>query len=342
MTRLNDPGLPIASGCTEAIAGGTQPNSRHTYDGLEYLEKQDKLFSFSGSIACGNSGLSNATWLFNFTTMQWENPNPTGTNPRKMEGPASDYDPVTEKVFVHDAEYLYAYDPVANSYQQTGYHWMNGGTQGVIDSKRRKFLQLGGGQAWVTDITTGGGYSFRALSTTGGDAIVNSNHPGLHYDQGRDRIVAWNGGNSVYSLDMDTKVWTTTTYPGGPGAANGQGTYKRWNYSATLDLYVLVNETSQNAFTFRFPGTVSEISRKVSNTAAISVSPNPVRFSATIHVEGASHAALYDLCGRKMSDLLFSNNGEAALNTANLSNCLYILKAVVDNKEISKRILVQK
>ena len=44
--RLTNPGLPVASSgsCVDAIAGGTQPNSRHTYDGIEYIASADRMF----------------------------------------------------------------------------------------------------------------------------------------------------------------------------------------------------------------------------------------------------------------------------------------------------------
>ena len=55
LTRLNDPGLPIGdyTNCQEAIANGTQANSRHTYDGIEYIPTTDDLFVFGGALACG-------------------------------------------------------------------------------------------------------------------------------------------------------------------------------------------------------------------------------------------------------------------------------------------------
>ena len=41
MIRITDPGLPRSTDCGPAIAGGTQPNSRHTYDALVYIEGLD-------------------------------------------------------------------------------------------------------------------------------------------------------------------------------------------------------------------------------------------------------------------------------------------------------------
>ena len=47
MTRLTEPATPYAN-YVETLADGTQPNSRHTYDGLAYMENVDRLFAFGG------------------------------------------------------------------------------------------------------------------------------------------------------------------------------------------------------------------------------------------------------------------------------------------------------
>jgi hypothetical protein len=64
MIRLTDPASP-ASDCPESLANGSQPNSRHTYDGMTYMDHVDKLFIVGGSKAtCGY--MSVGTWTFDF------------------------------------------------------------------------------------------------------------------------------------------------------------------------------------------------------------------------------------------------------------------------------------
>jgi hypothetical protein len=83
---------------------------------------------------------------------------------------------------------------------------------------------------------------------------VSEAYPGLEYDPVRDRVVAWNGGNTVYSLNPDTKEWTTVTAAtGSPGSESRDGTFGRWRYSPTDDVFVLINGPSQNGYTFRLP-----------------------------------------------------------------------------------------
>jgi hypothetical protein len=272
MKRLTDPGLPAApsSTCIAAIAGGTQPNSRHTYDGLTYMANVDKLFVFGGCVSCGAGGFLGDTWTFDLPTLKWERRYPSGTGPRAgVPGQVVAYDPNTGKVFIHDRYNLFSYDPTTNSYQKLSaeqpidYH-----LTAVVDPVRKKLVMIGYGQQWVYDIAPGSSYVQQPLNSTGGTALVSSLYPGLAYDPVSDRIVAWNGGNTVYSLDMNTRVWTPITYAGGPGAANVNGTYKRWSYSPAAGGFVVVNSIDANAWFFRVgAGTTDKTAPSVSMTA---------------------------------------------------------------------------
>ena len=137
--RLTDPGSPIAAldACVPAIAGGTQPNSRHTYDGITYMPNVDKLFVFGGASAGAGCDLRD-TWTFDLATLRWQLMNPTGTLPQQGAGTVTAYDPNTGKVFVHDTYNLYAYDFAANSYQQLAAgNYIDYHLTGVIDPVRK-------------------------------------------------------------------------------------------------------------------------------------------------------------------------------------------------------------
>lgn len=262
MTRLNDPGLPIANGCQEAIAGGTQPNSRHTYDGIEYMPNVDRLFVFSGSLACGPGTFGQDTWTFDFAAMTWRRMSPTGPLPVPGPGVMTAYDPHTGRVYVHDLAHLYAYDFTSNSYTRIstsavsiGYHMM-----GVIDPVRRRFVIVGydsqaaAGRVFSYDIGPATNGQMTTRATTGGASLISQTYPGLEYDPVRDRIVAWNGG-AVFILDPAAWAWTSVNPAGGPSGASqsGRGTHGRWRYSPANDVFVLVNESSQNGRIFRMP-----------------------------------------------------------------------------------------
>jgi len=255
--RLNNPSIPTNAGgsCAVTTLPDGSANSRHTYDGIAYMANIDKMFVFGGAPTCAAGGLSRDTWAFDFATMTWQQRNPTGTIPNGTAGIVSAYDPNTGKVFLHDDWNLYTYDYTTDSYTRLAVDNIDYHLTAVIDPVRKKFVMIGANQAWIYDIGAGSTYTRQALVTTGGDAIISSGYPGLAYDPNTDRIVAWNGGDTVYSLNLDTKVWTPMTFAGGPGAAQMFGTFKRWSYSPASGVYVLVNSMDQNVYTLRLGAT---------------------------------------------------------------------------------------
>lgn len=250
--RMTDPGLPVTTeGCHEAVANGSQPNARHTYDGIAYLEHVDRMFVFGGSLSwCGFLG--QGTWTFNFANSEWEKRKPSGPTPRGVPGIVTAYDPSTRKVFLHDDANLYSYEFEGDRFRRLAignpidYHMT-----GVIDPVRRKFVVVGSGQVFAYDIGPRSWHTRQTLKTRGGRVIVDSIYPGLAYDPISDRIVAWNGGDTVYALNLDTSTWEPTTYAGGPGKALENGTFKRWSYSAPSGFFVLVNSMHSNVWAFR-------------------------------------------------------------------------------------------
>ncbi|HEX2880891.1 MAG TPA: kelch repeat-containing protein, partial [Polyangiaceae bacterium] len=199
MTRLTEPGLPLTDDCSGVIADGTQPSSRHTYDALVYVQHADRLFVFGGSkTPCGY--LADDTWTYSFADRAWERRNPTGPIPHAVPGVVADYDPQTQKVFIHDDTSLYSYDIDNDSYEllaegdSIDYHMT-----AVIEPNQRKFVIVGAGSVLSYDIDDGSQYARVALTTTGADELVASGYPGLAYDPSSGgRIVAWNGGVSAY------------------------------------------------------------------------------------------------------------------------------------------------
>jgi hypothetical protein len=258
--RLNAPGLPVASSCTEGIVNNTQPNSRHTYDGIEYVAALDRMFVFGGSLACGSGNFGSDTWVFDFDSMQWSRMNPAGPIPRGDAGMMTAYDPVTGLIYLHDRRHLFTYDPAANRYTQLstsqetlGYH-----LAATIDPKRRKFVMVGydgnagGGRVYTYDIAPGSTYVMQRITTTGATGLIGQNYPGLDFDPVGDRIVGWGQDtrNVVYFLDLTSRAWTSTTISGGPVPV-GNGTHGRFRYSAKSGVFALVNRVDDNAFVLR-------------------------------------------------------------------------------------------
>lgn len=249
MLRITDPS-PIGSQsrCLGTLPDGN-PASRHTYANLAYMPHVDRMFAFGGAHACPQGGFVNDTWTFDFSTNRWHLMNPAG--PLPVYGvTASAYDPVTQKVFIHDTYGFSSYDFATNRYTRhiadfsTDYH-----LTAAIDPARRKFVLLGDG-VQVIDLNT---FATSRLATTNTPAFVTARQsPGVAFDPVANRIVAWHGGNGVYALDLATASWTQVAAGIGPNVpAPYQGTYGRWNFFPQYGVFALVNSIDQNAFVFR-------------------------------------------------------------------------------------------
>ena len=130
---------------------------------------------------------------------------------------------------------------------------------------RRKFVIVGydnirgAGRVWSVDIASGSTYDLKEVVTSGGGSLIGNIYPGVEYDPSSDRIVAWGEDtpNVVYSLNLDTKQWATTTYSGGP-APTGNGTHGRWRYSPASNAFVLANKVDDNVYMVRLSTTAAK------------------------------------------------------------------------------------
>lgn len=266
-SRLTDPGQPYATpscpSAPETLAGGTQPNSRHTYDALTYIAHMDEMFIWGGSLSpCGSP--SDGTWVFNFGARAWTQLFPGGDFPpgNVSEGSVAVYDPVSGNVYLKDnaTGYLYRYSRAANTYTRltNSFTSSNTHTKGVIDPSRRRLLIAGGGSAWLFDLTNTNPAA-QNPSLAGCTNIVSADQGGLVYSPKIDRIVGWNGGNTITLLNLDTNSCTTQSFSGGPSRIiNGQwdnGIYGRWQYSVTSDVFVYYGDVDSNAFGLRISPT---------------------------------------------------------------------------------------
>ena len=241
--------------CPEAYSDGT-PSARHTYAGQVYLPTQDKYMMFGGSKSnCGffSSGL----WYFDPASLAWSQQSASGSAPNPgQNGSTSElaYDSVTDSVYEVEANagVFWKYNPATTSW--TNLANVNAcaplDTVAAIDPVRRLYFCIGSGS--FSKISLSSPYTATSLtSATGCSTVVNANGPGFVYDSVQKLLVGWTGGNSVYLYNPDTNSCTTVTYTGGPASAQANGTYGRFAYSPGLNVFVVANDITQNAFTLR-------------------------------------------------------------------------------------------
>jgi len=241
-------------GNVETYADGN-PSSRHTYNGLVYLPPPyDALWSQGGSRWI-NGGGTNATWQYSFSNSSWTRKVDTTLN--SVLGVVSAFDPVSGNV-IHRGKYeITAYNPAENTYTQllrnSGGWWLSYATA-AVDPGRRYFVIVGDGnrgdETKVLDLETN---TYFTPPISGDTEIVNVIAPGLAYDPVSDKMVAWGGGSDIYTLDLDTWVWTKVPVSGSvsPSAANKNGTFGRFRYVPSKNVFIVVNDVDRNVYLFK-------------------------------------------------------------------------------------------
>lgn len=277
MTRLNDPGEPIVS-CREDIntSSGIQPASRHTYDGVAYAAHADSFVIFGGAIY-GKGGAdcplrSRAIWTYSFQTNKWTKKfHDAGFESTEV---ITAYDPQSELIYLHDGKNLFSYDIDSNQFikltnRTGGFFNATYSVSTIVDDpqrNRRWFVILAetssGEKIFYYDLKSGV-YEHKQLVTNGKTAIEHCYYPGFTYYPKDGSIVSWYGNaqnhactgvnaNSIYKLNLDTGAWTEQTFPNGPTASFiANGVFERFSYSAASDLFILVFDETQDAYTLR-------------------------------------------------------------------------------------------
>jgi MYXO-CTERM domain-containing protein len=244
-SRLTDP-TEDWTDCGDPNPDGTA-NSRHTYNGMAYLEHADRFWVSGGALNCtsGSCG-ADITWTFDFDTASWQNMQPAGSHTTGCENNAA-YDPASQRVYFGDQAGLYSYSYDDNAWTKHNDDNLYAMTS-TVDTKRGLLVLAGSGNVYAYAIGAGD-FSQQVWSTTGGDALVAKSSPGLAYDPTTDRVVGWAGG-PVYVLDPETKQFTSYDPPGAP-AAPEQGMFGRFRYVPTVNAFIAVTATDEDVHFYK-------------------------------------------------------------------------------------------
>ncbi|MCP3143801.1 Ig-like domain-containing protein [Pyxidicoccus xibeiensis] len=264
----------------------------HTYDGLEYVPPP-----FDRFVAIGWDG--RPTTALNLDTNRWQS-YPDMPQLATRTGSNSAYDPHTRVLWYHSgAEALSVWDPVTGKWtvrgvaDQLGYY-----KNAVVDPRRKLYVEVGQGvtDTWSIDALGKFVPTRVRLETTGDTEIEDGGNPGVDYDPVTDRIVAWKGGGDIYTLDLDTRVWTKHAARSTvvPGPANLNGTYGRFRYVPGLNVFVVVNTVDTNVFVYRLDSRPARLLRRID----VKTAKTPVETSSTgklqvtaVFQDGSSAAA---------------------------------------------------
>lgn len=263
LERLTEP-APIANPLAKPVQGelapfdGTQPNARHTYDGMTFMASEKVLWAFSGALA-GRTALlhDNKTWLFYPGENSWRIDEASGDIPDGGYGVVSAYDAVTGKIFLHNRKALYSYTLGSEG---GVYKRLNGnsalglGVNAAIDPKNRRMLIIGNGTQILYDLDSSSGYR-RIRFPRKGDADFIRKHdaPGLAYNSRDGHFYAWAGDGKLYRFHMDSLSWESLALKNDPGAQGRHGTFGRFDYLPSIDSFVLLHNPRKNAYLLTLP-----------------------------------------------------------------------------------------
>ncbi len=244
------------------------PSARHTYNGIQYIPTIDRFFSSGGSV-WGSGGCLGGTWLYDFDAVPAESGWQNLADDRGGCAMTSAYDPVTGHVWYTSGGNLFEFDPLnlaspwtkrrSNNVQADMY------MTAAIDPDRRKLVMLGGTK-WgsntpktaVYDISNPEDVTGGIVNTSGATEIEDSDAAGFEFDPVSDRFVAWKGGEQVYTLAADTLTWSrmapAVTNIVTPSMPEERGTYGRFRYMPSKNLFVVVNDMEQNVFVYKLSG----------------------------------------------------------------------------------------
>ncbi|WP_213995083.1 hypothetical protein [Arsukibacterium sp.] len=261
--RLTEPAQPAAPDTTPRLTelapfDGSQPNSRHTYDGLAFISNEGVLWAFSGALAGRHAGGADPnTWLFDPDANRWHKDTASGDIPRGAFGVVAAYDSKTGLVFLHDRSALYSYQ-----YHAEGgiYKKLNGkgglglGVNAAIDPDSRKMLIIGQKKQILYDLTAATGYRRTAIPLKGDAQFIEKfPAPGLTYNSKDGHFYAWPGDGKLYKFDLASLSWLGIPIADDPGPQVRHGTFGRFAYVKALDGFVLLNNPRQPAYFLKLP-----------------------------------------------------------------------------------------
>jgi hypothetical protein len=360
--RVTDPATDVSGATAMAEyppAGGLiQPRSRHTYEYIEYVASLDRFcsFGFTSPYQDGGQG-GNQMHCFDFDSKKWERKvSPQGWGIATIAA----YDPVTGHAWSKGTDshsWLSEFIPDSGVYGK----WFKRTTDSAdfyykylltmdIDPVARKLVAIGGGETWYWDISKPAqGVSQTMVTTTGSTSIVGATSPGMAYDPITGKIVAWSGGQTIYSLDVPSKVWSATSTSGAnPGSQATYGTYGRFRYSPAHNVFVVVNTTTSNVFIYKHTPGASGIEAKAlyAGNNGLTASPNPFRGQTCLRIEGMEGAfpvyfAIHDIRGRLITAGI-TREREFTWNAAGIPGGLYAASLAMGNRVVSRLLVVLK
>jgi len=249
--RLTDPD-PVIPG-TEYTDLNKSPFAMHTYDGVEYLPPPVDRY-----VVIGGWNTPRTYALDPDHPRHWEVYADHGTG---RTGDYCAYDPIAQRLWLNTPSTggkISQWDPFSHewtlrlkdspepSYYETA----------DIDYRRRLLVACGRGKMKVTHLAdVPAVLKCEMVQMTGDKEVADAPSPGFCYVPSIDKFVGWANGPDVYTFDMDALRWTkhppAPTNRVVPAPAQQWGTFGRFRYVPSRNLFILCSGVKQNVYLYR-------------------------------------------------------------------------------------------
>lgn len=266
-SRLNEPSTDFGGDEKTGEYPDGKPRSRHTYNYIQYVPAIDRFCTLGGhgQFPSGQVG-TDSTHCYDFEASRWDRMNAGAVG---SIGAISGVDEATGRVFLHTSGgdgRLLEWNPTADAWTRRATYpqgWFDYFHTGAVGDG--KFIAIGpDGEGKATLLKW-------ELADPDAEPVImdipasveaaRKPNPGFAWDSKRRVFVAWSGGSGLWVLDPATLGWypvpLAATNKVTPTAGEKLGTYGRFRYSPSKDVFLGVNRTSENVWLFRMPADLS-------------------------------------------------------------------------------------
>jgi hypothetical protein len=241
-----------------------QPRARHTYNYVQYVDSIDRFCSVgsSGPYPSGQTGSAHVD-CFDFDTHRWQQ---LADTPSYGIGAKTAYDCRTGHVWVQGTVSQYGFselDPAANRWSlrrpdDEDLRYVYGQTAD-IDPGARRMVAIGQGKVVVWNLADPTKVTRTYPAVRGDLEILGRPAPGLAYDFRAQKLVGWAGGTDVFTVEADDANAVVTRRPAAASnrvaaaalVADGNGTFGRFRYVPSRNLFIVVNGINSNVALYR-------------------------------------------------------------------------------------------
>lgn len=241
------------------------PCPGHTYDGVEYDPTSNSFIVLNAETDNLGGSTSRYPHLFDLDTLTWSR------GARRLDGSgtgiSSAWDPTRNLMWTlppYGSE-LQSFDPAEDEWTSHGGSDIDIDAIAAIAPTRDLYVLLNTRSAdrlEVIDLSAP--TEDRVFVDTSGAAgeVLGFSKPAMEWDPVGARFVIWATGTTVYTLDVPagdwrTEPWTFTRVDASPdnavdpGAPHSNGTYSRFRYVPSKDVFIVVSATDAPVYAYR-------------------------------------------------------------------------------------------